>query len=306
MNPIFKHGPSPQHRLLLVLFCSVSLIFFDHKMNSFENIRGYLQSLVSPLQYLATTPKQVMTWAAENIVTRRQLLSDNQQYKVEELRFHQQLLELEIIKKENVRLRLLLASPIRGEVKKMVAEIISVDSDPYSQQVVINRGSDDGVFEGQPVIDDEGIVGQILHVGINSSRVILITDVTHAVPVRVSRNGVRLVASGTGQIDRLTHNFVQHSTDVRTGDLLVTSGLGDKYPEGYPVARVTKVSQNDANAFALVQSQPVAKIDRLRYLLLLWPEKASEIFAPSQKVVTPNVPDNKKSEDNTGLNNVDT
>ncbi|MBA6364266.1 rod shape-determining protein MreC, partial [Colwellia sp. BRX8-8] len=233
MNPIFKHGPSPQHRLLLVLFCSVSLIFFDHKMNSFENIRGYLQSLVSPLQYLATTPKQVMTWAAENIVTRRQLLSDNQQYKVEELRFHQQLLELEIIKKENTRLRLLLASPIRGEVKKMVAEIISVDSDPYSQQVVINRGSDDGVFEGQPVIDDEGIVGQVLHVGINSSRVILITDVTHAVPVRVSRNGVRLVASGTGQIDRLTHNFVQHSTDVRTGDLLVTSGLGDKYPEGY-------------------------------------------------------------------------
>ncbi|MBA6362131.1 rod shape-determining protein MreC, partial [Colwellia sp. BRX8-8] len=84
------------------------------------------------------------------------------------------------------------------------------------------------------------------------------------------------------------------------------SGLGDKHPEGYPVARVTKVSQNDANAFALVQSQPVAKIDRLRYLLLLWPEKASEIFAPSQKVVTPNVPDNKKSEDNTGLNNVDT
>ncbi|MBA6263617.1 MAG: rod shape-determining protein MreC [Colwellia sp.] len=305
MNPIFKHGPSPQHRLLLVLFCSVSLIFFDHKMNSFENIRGYLQSMVSPLQYLATTPKQMMTWAAENIITRRQLISENQQYKISELRFHQQLLALEIIKKENERLRLLLASPLRGEVKKMVAEILSVDSDPYSHQVVINRGSDDGLFEGQPVIDDEGIVGQVLHVGINSSRVILITDVTHAVPVRVSRNGVRLVASGTGQIDRLTHNFVQHSTDVRSGDLLVTSGLGDKYPEGYPVARVTTVIQNDANAFALVQSEPVAKIDRLRYLLLLWPEKAPGIFAPSQKTATPDKLENKKNNNDTGVNNAD-
>jgi rod shape-determining protein MreC len=305
MNPIFKHGPSPQHRLLLVLFCSVSLIFFDHKVNSFENIRGYLQSMVSPLQYLATTPKQMMTWAAENIITRRQLISENQQYKISELRFHQQLLALEIIKKENERLRLLLASPLRGEVKKMVAEILSVDSDPYSHQVVINRGSDDGLFEGQPVIDDEGIVGQVLHVGINSSRVILITDVTHAVPVRVSRNGVRLVASGTGQIDRLTHNFVQHSTDVRSGDLLVTSGLGDKYPEGYPVARVTTVIQNDANAFALVQSEPVAKIDRLRYLLLLWPEKAPGIFAPSQKTATPDKLENKKNNNDTGVNNAD-
>jgi rod shape-determining protein MreC len=274
-------------------------------VNSFENIRGYLQSMVSPLQYLATTPKQMMTWASENIITRRQLISENQQYKISELRFHQQLLALEIIKKENERLRLLLASPLRGEVKKMVAEILSVDSDPYSHQVVINRGSDDGLFEGQPVIDDEGIVGQVLHVGINSSRVILITDVTHAVPVRVSRNGVRLVASGTGQIDRLTHNFVQHSTDVRSGDLLVTSGLGDKYPEGYPVARVTTVIQNDANAFALVQSEPVAKIDRLRYLLLLWPEKAPGIFAPSQKTVAPDKLENKKNDNDTGVNNVD-
>jgi rod shape-determining protein MreC len=282
MNPIFKHGPSPQHRLLLVLFCSLSLIFFDHKMNSFDNVRGFLQSLVSPLQYLATTPKQMMNWAAENITTRRQLIAKNQQYEIAELRFHQQLLAFEIVKKENERLRLLLSSPLRGEVKKKVAEILSVDSDPYSLQVVINKGSDDGVYEGQPVLDSEGIVGQVLHVGVTSSRVILITDVTHAVPVRVSRNGVRLIASGTGKIDKLTHNFVPHSVDVRKGDLLVSSGLGDKYPEGYPVSRVTAVIQNDAGAFALVQSEPVAKIDRLRYLLLLWPEKKGDIFAPKQ------------------------
>jgi rod shape-determining protein MreC len=274
-------------------------------MNSFESVRGFLQSMVSPLQYLATTPKQVMNWAAENIVTRRQLINENQQYKIAELRFHEQLLAFEIVKKENERLRLLLASPLRGEMKKMVAEILSVDSDPYSHQVVINRGTDDGIFEGQPVLDDEGLVGQVLHVGVNSSRVILITDVTHAVPVRVSRNGVRLVASGTGQIDKLTHNFVPQSDDIQTGDLLVSSGLGEKYPEGYPVARVTAVVQNDASAFALVHSEPVAKMNRLRYLLLLWPEKKVGIFAPQQSSVNSNKSGNESKPKIAGLTSVD-
>ncbi len=273
MNPIFKHGPSPQHRLVLVLFCSALLIFFDHKMNSFESARGFLQSMVSPLQYLATAPKQMMNWAAENIVTRRQLIADNEQYKINELVFHEQALQLEIVKRENARLRSLLASPLRIDAKKMVAEILSVDSDPYTHQVVINRGANDGVYEGQAVIDDEGIVGQILHVGTISSRVLLITDVTHAVPVRISRNGVRLIASGVGVIDRLTHNHVPHSADIRTGDLLVSSGLGSKFPEGYPVARVTSVIQDESRAFSQIQSEPVAKIDRLRYVLLLWPEQ---------------------------------
>jgi rod shape-determining protein MreC len=283
MNPIFKHGPSPQHRLVLVLFCSGLLIFFDHKMNSFESARGYLQSMVSPLQYLATAPKQMMSWAAENIVTRRQLIEDNEQYKINELVFHEQALQLEIVQRENERLRALLASPLRGDAKKMVAEILAVDSDPYTHQVVINRGANDGVYEGQAVIDDEGIVGQILHVGTTSSRVLLITDVTHAVPVRISRNGVRLIASGVGVIDILSHNHVPHSTDIRVDDMLVTSGLGGKFPEGYPVARVTSVLQDESRAFSQIQSQPVAKIDRLRYVLLLWPEQNA--ILPAKKTI---------------------
>lgn len=279
MNPIFKHGPSPQHRLVLVLFCSALLIFFDHKANSFESVRGYLQSMVSPLQYLATTPKQAIDWAVENIVTRRQLIEENQAFKTNELRYQEQLMQLSMLKKENDRLRALLASPVRADAKKMVAEILSVDSDPYSHQVVINRGANQGVFEGQAVIDDQGIVGQVLHVGTISSRVLLITDVTHAVPVRISRNGIRLVANGTGTIDRLIHNYVPHSTDVKVGDLLVTSGLGGKYPEGYPVARVSAVRQDESRPFAQVQSEPVAQINRLRYLLLLWPEQPTKIFS---------------------------
>ncbi len=280
MNPIFKHGPSPLHRLMLVLFCSALLIFFDYKMASFESARGYLQSLVSPLQYLANTPKQLMTWASTNLTTRQQLMTENQQYRLNELTFQEEAMQLVILKQENERLRSLLASPLRSEIKKMVAEVISVDSDPYTHQVVINRGASDGVYEGQAVLDALGTVGQILHVGQTSSRVILITDISHAVPVRVQRNGLRLLASGSGQIDRLIHNFVPQSADVKVGDLLVTSGLGGKYPEGYPVAEVSFVSNDESREFVRVYSTPVAQIDRLRYLLLLSEKEPQNIFAP--------------------------
>jgi len=284
MNPIFKHGPSPQHRLVLVLLLSAALIFFDHKMSSFETVRGYLQSLVSPLQFIANAPKQVITWASENIVTRQQLMKENQQYRENELAFHEQGLQLNIIKQENERLRLLLASPLRSEIKPMLAEILSVDSDPYTHQVLINRGASDGVYEGQPVLDEQGIVGQILHVGARSSRVILITDLSVGVPVRVQRNGLRLIASGSGRIDRLIHNFVSHSADVKTGDLLVTSGLGGKYPEGYPVAKVILVNTDESREFATIYSQPVAQIDRLRYLLLLSKKEPVSMFSPKASV----------------------
>ena len=286
MNPIFKDGPSPQYRLVLVLMLSGALIFFDHKVNSFDGLRGSLQSIVSPLQYLANTPNLLMRWASENMQSREQLIQKNQAYKINELKLHEQLMQLEIFKLENDRLRLLLASPLRSKVNKMVAKILSVDSDPYTHHVIINRGAKDGVYEGQPVIDQQGVVGQIMHVGTTSSRVILITDVNHAVPVRVSRNGLRLIANGAGRIDRLNHSFVSHSADIKKGDLLVTSGLGGKYPEGYPVSLVTLISDDVSRPFAQVYSQPVAKIDRLRYLLLLWPTKNAELFAPKPQKTT--------------------
>ncbi len=272
MNPIFKHGPSPQYRVILMLICSALLIFFDHKMTSFEGVRGYLQSLVSPLQYLATAPKQLLDWSVDNMITKNQLVEDNKTLKMNELVFKEQAIQLRIVQQENDRLRQLLHSPVRVDVKTMLAEILSVDGDPYSQQVVINRGANDDVHEGQAIVDDQGVVGQILHAGTITSRVLLITDVSHAVPVRIERNGTRLVANGTGNINRLSINHVSNSTDIKLGDLLVTSGLGGKYPEGYPVAIVTLVKKDESRPFAYVQSEPIAKINRLRYLLLLWPQ----------------------------------
>jgi len=252
-------------------------------MASFESLRGYLQSMVTPLQYLANTPKLTMTWVSTNVATRRQLMDENQQFRLNELEFHEQAMQLDIIKQENERLRSLLASPLRSELKKMVAEILSVDSDPYTHQVLINRGAGDDVYEGQPVLDALGVVGQILHVGQTTSRVILITDTSHAVPVRVKRNGIRLLASGSGQIDRLNHNFVSQSADIKVGDVLVTSGLGGKYPEGYPVSTISYVSNDESREFVRVYSTPIAQIDRLRYLLLLSNKGPVSIFAPKPK-----------------------
>jgi len=249
-------------------------------MASFESLRGYLQSMISPLQYIANTPKVAMTWISTNVTTRQQLMNENRYFRLNELVFHEQAMQLDILKQENERLRTLLASPLRSELKKMVAEILSVDSDPYSHQLVINRGARDGVYEGQPVLDALGIVGQILHVGQTTSRIILITDTSHAVPVRVKRNGLRLLASGSGQIDRLNLNFVPQSADVQVGDVLVTSGLGGKYPEGYPVATISYISNDESREFLRVYSTPIAQIDRLRYLLLLSDEDPINIFAP--------------------------
>ncbi|WP_371376649.1 rod shape-determining protein MreC [Thalassotalea aquiviva] len=271
MNPIFLNGYSSHKRIMLALVLSSAFIYCDHKLASFETARGYLQSLVSPLQYLANTPNLFLDFASENLVSRKQLMLENQRYQVQQVLQQEKLLQLNILKQENDRLRSLLTAPVKTEHKKMLAEILAVDSDPYSHQVVINRGTEEGIFEGQAVINEQGVVGQVLHVGANSSRVLLLTDITHSIPLRVQRNGVRIIANGTGSDTRMEVNNMPHSTDIKVGDLLVTSGLGGKFPTGYPVAKVTLVSNNPNRKFAKIDVEPLVQFDRIKYLLLIWP-----------------------------------
>ncbi|MBP7546865.1 MAG: rod shape-determining protein MreC, partial [Corallincola sp.] len=158
-------------------------------------------------------------------------------------------------------------------------------------------GRFDGVYEGQPVLDERGIVGQVVAVGPTTSRVLLIADDMHAIPVRIYRNDVRAIAVGSGELDRLTLQYLPHSTDVRVGDLLVASGLGGRFPEGYPVARVTHVDRNERSSFARVDAVPEASLDRLRYLLLLWPQLRDETGQPlpaaAPAATTPTAPEVK-------------
>lgn len=276
MDTIFSRGPSLTSRLVLASVLSVLLIILDGKLDTFSNVRVYLNSLVSPLQYMANLPGEVLNQTARALTTQRQLLEDNAQLTRQNILMSEQLQRFNVLEQENQRLRTLLGSPVRPDVRKIVAELMAVDNNPYSHQIVINKGTLQGVYEGQPVLDDKGIVGQVMQVGTTTSRVLLIADVTHAVPVRVLRNNVRLVASGSGQLNRLVINHVPHSTDIEPGDVLVSSGLGQVFPEGYPVGRIVDVIRDETRPFAVIRAVPAAQLDRLKYLLLLWPHDAPQ------------------------------
>ncbi|MEP0174266.1 MAG: rod shape-determining protein MreC [Paraglaciecola sp.] len=276
MNLMFSKGPSLPNRLVLGLVFSVFLILFDHKLNGFATTRVYLNSFVSPLQYLANLPGELLSVSASRLVSHEQLFKENAQLTREALLMSEQLQKFRFLEAENDRLRSLLNSPVKNNIHREVAELMAVDNNPYSLQIIINKGTLNDVYESQPVLDDKGIAGQIMQVGSTNSRVLLITDVTHALPVRVARNNVRLIVSGTGSLNELIIQHVPHSTDLNEGDLLLSSGLGNVFPEGYPVAEITSIVSDEGRPFLQVKAKPIAQLDRLKYLLLLWTETDSD------------------------------
>lgn len=276
MDTIFTRGPSLNIRLTLALVLSVTLIFVDHKLDGFKSTRVYLNSLMSPLQYIANLPGLLLSESAQRLTSQEQLLAENQKLNNQLLLMSEKLQQFDVISKENTRLRELLQAPVRETSRKMVAELMAVDKNPYSQQVVINKGAIDGVYLSQPVLDDKGIVGQVMEVGSTNSRVLLIADVTHAIPVRSFRNDIRFIATGSGALNELFLEHVPHSVDIQEGDTLISSGLGNVFPEGYPVAKVTQVVRDESRPFARVIVKPLANLDRLRHLLLLWQNKPDE------------------------------
>ena len=271
MDTIFTRGPSLNNRLALALTMSVVLMFLDFRLDAFSSSRVFLNSLMSPIQYLANLPGQLLDVSAQRLTSRQALIAENEQLTNRLLLMSEKLQRFEVLERENAQLRRLLDAPVRQDMRKMVAELMAVDNTPYSQQIVINKGAIDGVFLGQAILDERGIVGQVMEVGTTNSRVLLISDVTHSIPVRSVRNNARFIASGGGVIDELFLEHVAHSTDVEVGDVLVSSGLGDVFPEGYPVAEVTEVVRDESRPFAQVTVLPLARLNRLKYLLILWP-----------------------------------
>ncbi|WP_281545395.1 rod shape-determining protein MreC [Grimontia sp. SpTr1] len=271
MKPIFGRGPSLQLRLFFALLISASLMLADSRLGAFTNFRYLLNSLVAPLQYASNVPRDLLDNVFRQFTSHQQLLIDNTKLKEEVLLLRSGQLILDQLEQENQRLRELLGSPFVRDERKMVAEVMAVDSDPYKHQVMIDKGRTNGVYEGQPVINERGIVGQVSYVGAHNSRVLLITDPTHAIPVQVVRNDIRVIASGRGDNDNIQLENIPSSTDIEPGDMLVTSGLGGVFPEGYPVARVTSFSFDNKRPFAQVDAKPEVQFDRLRYLLLVWP-----------------------------------
>ncbi|MDV6315954.1 rod shape-determining protein MreC [Idiomarina sp. HP20-50] len=276
MKTLFARGPSLLSRLVLALACSFLLIFIDHRLQAMKPVRLFLNSLVAPVQYLAIMPEQLLDSLSESLKTTSQLSSENQRLKREILELQGQQQQLRFLQNENRRLRELLGSEARDSARRMVAEVIAVASEPFSQQLVINKGTLSGVYEGQPVLDSNGIIGQVQDVGGSTARVLLLSDQSHAISLRSARNDIRVLAQGTGDIGRLELMFIPHSTELQEGDLLMSSGLGGVFPEGYPVARINEIIRDESLPFATVFADPVSALDRVRNVLLLWPSQGEQ------------------------------
>ena len=239
-------------------------------------VRSAFSSIVYPLQYTIDLPIRLYYWADEVLSTKQTLLEKNREFEARHLETRVQLQKLDIIEKENARLRKLLSATPKSTERLLIAEIINVDVDPYRQLVVINKGINNGVSQGQPIIDAQGIFGQVVHAAPLSSTAILITDASHAIPVQIDRTGLRANAFGTGKIDQLELRYLPHNVDILPGDMLISSGLGGTFPPNYPIAVVTKVERAAGETFATVEAAPMALLDKSREVLLVW-HKTPEI-----------------------------
>jgi rod shape-determining protein MreC len=245
-------------------------VAFDYRTEKLGVVRYVSSIITAPAYWLTDLPTQLTLWSSKQSQSRSELIEQNDALKAEALVLKGRVLKLASLAAENVRLRELLNSSALLRSDVVVAEIIGVLPNPLAQQVIINKGSEDGVYVGQPVLEANGVIGQISSVSLKTSRLLLITDSSHAVPVQVNRNGVRSIADGVGRTDELELHHVAATTDIQNGDLLVSSGLGGRFPVGYPVARVSSVIHNPGLPFMIVRAIPTAQIDRTRHVLLLF------------------------------------
>jgi len=269
---MFKEGPPLELRLLTAVLASVLLMTVDHRLQHLDNMRSALSLVVYPIQQLVDGPTNLVRWLRERSTARETLLARIRQLHARQLLLEARLQKFSALEAENIRLRELMDSSLKVGDRILIAELLAVDLDPYRHQVLIDKGAEHGVYSGQAVLDANGIMGQTGHVGPLSATVILITDPGHAIPVQVNRNGLRTIAVGTGTINRLELSHLPNNADIRVGDLLITSGLGGRFPPDFPVATVTTARSDPGRPFAIVNAEPNANLERSRELLLVWPE----------------------------------
>ncbi len=257
-------------RLASLALISILIMTLDHRDNHLQAVRSTLSVLIYPIQQLANLPQSGGKWIAEGLSTRQELQEENASLRTQVFLQQTQLQQLIGLKAENMRLRELLDSARRINERVLIAEIMSVDLEPFSHQIVINKGSRSGVYIGQPIIDADGVMGQIISISPFTSIAMIITDPSHAIPVVVNRNGLRAIAIGTGIANTMDIPHIPNNADIQVGDILVTSGLGGRFPAGYPVATITETTTDPSRPFASISATSTAKLDRSREALLVW------------------------------------
>lgn len=271
---LFADAPDSWYRLLAAVALAAMLLLVDSKAPAYSSwLRTAIAQVTEPMIVVVDLPRRAAGGVADFFTSRNTLARDNARLKQENLVLNRHVQQLAALTAENARLRELLNSSALLDSSVLVAEIIAFDPDPSRQEVVIDKGTADGLYNAQPVLDASGIMGQLIAVGPHQSRVILITDNRHGVPVEISRNGVRTIAIGTGRPGSLSLQYLPITADVRVGDLLVSSGLGGIFPRGYPVGRVVRVTREPGETFTTVAAQPTAAIERSRHVLLVFAQQ---------------------------------
>ena len=275
-------------RLLVLVVLSVALMVVDARFTLLKPVRSQMSLVLMQTYWVTDLPQRLVQGVASQFGSRTELVAENEKLKTENLLLQGRMQKLAALTEQNVRLRELLNSSALVNEKVEVAELIGMDPNPFTHRIIINKGERDGVVLGQPVLDARGLMGQVVELMPNTSRVLLLTDTTHSIPVQVNRNGLRAIASGTGNPERLELRHVADTADIKVGDLLVSSGLGQRFPAGYPVATVKEVIHDSGQPFAIVRAVPTAALNRSRYLLLVFsdsrtPEERANDAAKAQE-----------------------
>ncbi len=244
-------------------------MFVDQRFTHLESVRSGISILVSPLRYLVSLPAMSGAWVSEWFDTHNGLVAENRQLKQEQRLLNARLQKMDVLLAENTRLKQLMGASRKLSDEVIISELLSVDQNPYRQLIELNKGSLDGLKDGQAVIDDYGIMGQIIHVGHNSSTVKLISDPEHVIPVQFIHSGMRSVAFGNGSTDELELRYLPATANINPGDELVTSGLGGRFPADYPVASIIEITLDKAHGFKSATARPKARLDSSREVLVI-------------------------------------
>lgn len=264
--------------MVILVVLSIALMVLDTRVATITHVRSALSFTLMPLQYLVSYPIQLIDKIGNTVSTHDALVKENLDLKAQQLMLKAQVQRLLAIENENNQLKALLSTSKQVQGKVLIAQLMAVDSDPFVHQVVLDKGSSNNVFIGQPVLDANGVMGKIIQVSPVTSRVLLINDPHSGVPVQITRNGFRAIAMGDNYTGKLRLVNIPHTADIRIGDVLVTSGLGDQYPEGYPLGKVISVIKDPGLQFSTITVEASAHIDRAREVLLVWPSRGVPII----------------------------
>lgn len=261
--------------MISCVILSFLLISIDHQHQHLASIRSGLSVMIFPLQYAVNAPISALGRLSGRMHSHQRLYSDNERLRAENMVLRSRSQKFAALAHENVRLRELLDSSAEFSETVVGADVLAIETSPSARQIVINKGERHGVYVGQPIVDAYGVLGQIVQTGPFSSTALLVTDIEHATPVQINRSGLRAISVGTSGVDELSLSFVPTNADVKLGDLVVTSGLGNRFPAGYPVGEVIAVDIDHGEPFAQILVRPSAQVGRAREVLLVWPERQS-------------------------------